>query len=425
MNEVKDPRSFPTYSTANLLCQCLLLFLSQESSRNSLNNRVQHGPFYKENFCRLFKGMSWAHFDTVDDFLRQIKMEDVEKIKTRMVKLLIEKKRLSAFYGFYLIAVDATGITTYDEDPEGKLLHRTSASGKKTYLNIMLEAKIVTPEGLNISIASEPLSNEETSAYKKQDCELKAFTRLSKKLKEMFPRLNICMLMDALYANNTVFNICKKQQWKYIVTLKDGNLLNLQNEITDTEEARRIRFERSVIKNKSKKECGSISYQCIEDLTHKENYFSWIECKYPPEINAKSGEEFPGKRFVYLTNFSLKEMDVSQKAGFIAKIAEAGRLRWKIENEGFNTQKNHGYHLHHKISRSSVETLHVYYIMLQIAHLINQLVIHSKGVVALREKFPKLSIRYLWERLRGFLENRILSLQRLDENLERCQIRLE
>jgi len=46
-----------------------------------------------------------------------------------------------------------------------------------------------------------------------------------------------------------------------------------------------------------------------------------------------------------------------------------GRLRWKIENEGFNSQKNGGYNLEHVYS----ETGKFYYLLLQIAHTINQL----------------------------------------------------
>ena len=119
------------------------------------------------------------------------------------------------------------------------------------------------------------------------------------------------------------------------------------------------------------------------------------------------------------------DKDVSQKPAFIIKIVQAGRLRWKIENEGFNTQKNHGYNLHHKFSRYSVETLHDYYILLQMAHMINQLVIHSKEFVALMKKYPKLSIRYLWEKLRSMLECFRLCIERLHQNNTRGQIRLE
>src|SRR5699024_5598140 len=143
--------------------------------------------FYNENFSRLFDGMSFAHFDTVDNFLRGLSMEAVEDVKTKMIKKLIRKKKLSTFHGTYLIAIDATGMTTYEEDKKDEgLLYRTSKNGQKTYLNIMLEAKIVTPEGLCFSIASEPLSNAEIEAYKKQDCELKAFKRIAAKIKRLF-----------------------------------------------------------------------------------------------------------------------------------------------------------------------------------------------------------------------------------------------
>ncbi len=58
----------------------------------------------------------------------------------------------------------------------------------------------------------------------------------------------------------------------------------------------------------------------------------------------------------------------------VMEISFTGRLRWKIENEGFNTQKNLGYNLKHKYSRVSWLAAKNYYQCLQIGHLINQLV---------------------------------------------------
>jgi len=53
---------------------------------------------------------------------------------------------------------------------------------------------------------------------------------------------------------------------------------------------------------------------------------------------------------------------------------QGGRLRWKVENEGFNTQKNHGYELEHAYcsQESAVKT---FYFLLQVAHAIHQLMI--------------------------------------------------
>lgn len=409
----------------NLLCQAMFLFLCGEPSRNSMNNRREHGPLFESNFSLFFEDMKLAHFDTVDDTLREISMEEVEKVKVKMIQSLIEKKRISTFYGRYLIAIDATGITTYDEDQKEHLIYRTSKCGKKTYLNMMLEAKIVTPEGLCLSIASEPLSNNEIEAYQKQDCELKAFKRITAKIKKFFPRLPVCLLLDALYTNNTVFDFCEQYGWKYIASLKDGCLPLLQESVIDTAASCRIKFERPVvIKNKTDVKYGTTSYQCIEGLHHKGHTVNWVECICRPTTEKDGSKTTDPVRFVYLTNLYLTG-EASQKMQTIMKIAQAGRLRWKIENEGFNTQKNHGYHLHHKFSRWSPATLHVYYILLQIAHIINQLVVHSKGIVMLMTRYPKLSVRYLWERLRGQLETQMLSRERISQNNNRCQIRLE
>ncbi|TAM97729.1 MAG: hypothetical protein EPN39_10675 [Chitinophagaceae bacterium] len=425
MEEVADHRKFYTYSMANLLSQGMFLFLSGEASRNAANNRAEHGLFYKSNFSRLFEGMSWAHLDTVDDLFRGLSLETVEEVKTKMIRELIEKKRITSFYGRYLIAIDATGVTTYDEvDRDGELLCRESKSGKKTYLNILLEAKLITPEGLSLSIASEPLSNAEIEAYLKQDCELKGFKRIAKKMKKNFPRLPICLLLDGIYANNTVFDTCEANDWKYIATLKDGCLGLLQQAVTDTTGTDRLCFESPVaVKQGRDLIYVNSHYQCIEGLHHKAHTVNWIEgvCPHP---RKKEGEEVERRRFVYLTNLSLGK-ELSEKQSVIIKIVEAGRLRWKIENEGFNTQKNNGYHLHHKFSRYSVTTLHVYYILMQIAHIINQLVQHSRPVVALLKRHPKLTLRYLWDKLRHLVENCQLSYDRLSRNRTHCQIRLE
>jgi hypothetical protein len=49
----------------------------------------------------------------------------------------------------------------------------------------------------------------------------------------------------------------------------------------------------------------------------------------------------PHSRFVHLTNLTVT-------ASTVRVLSRTGRLRWKIENEGFNTQKHLGYGLGHK-----------------------------------------------------------------------------
>jgi hypothetical protein len=425
---------------SNLLTQGIFMFMMKGGSRNNMNNWGA-SDCMQENFSRLFPNMKWAHFDSVDEILRTIEMEDVEKVKTQMIKEMIRKKRIATMYGYYPIAVDATGVTTYAKDTGGNLLHKTTSGGKTTYLNYMLEAKIVTAEGLALSIASEPLSNEEVKSYEKQDCEQKAFKRLADKLKKNFPRLPICLLMDGLYANKTVFQQCETYGWRYLITLKDLCLPTLQEAIADTLPSERVCFEKNVVvDNKRKKKVyGTAKYQWITGLEHKGHGLNWLQCLWPampppppkPKTTKLRGiptQKNPPpaepRKFAYVTNLAPRPDSVGLEE-ILARIADCARLRWKIENEGFNCQKNNGYGLHHKYSRRSVKTLHVYYILLQIAHIINQLVVHSLEVAALLKDNHKLTVKSLWDDMISILKVTLLSGQRLADNERHCQIRLE
>ncbi len=54
------------------------------------------------------------------------------------------------------------------------------------------------------------------------------------------------------------------------------------------------------------------------------------------------------------------------------EVGGGGRQRWKIENEGFNMQKEGGYNLEHGYSYDIVGMKN-FYLLMQIAHNINQL----------------------------------------------------
>ena len=79
------------------------------------------------------------------------------------------------------------------------------------------------------SIGSEFVENEDEKV-KKQDCEIKAFKRLAKKIKKEYPRLKIIIGADALYAKKTIIEVCKENGWKYIIRFKEGSIPNLYRE---------------------------------------------------------------------------------------------------------------------------------------------------------------------------------------------------
>ena len=84
-------------------------------------------------------------------------------------------------------------------------------------------------------------------------------------------------------------------------------------------------------------------------------------------------------KFKLVTSFRLTAPKVVPVAN------EGGRGRWKMENEGFNSQKNGGFEAEHAYSEDETARK-IFYFVLQMAHLLFQLL--AKGSL-LRQVFPQ------------------------------------
>lgn len=390
-NGLTDGRKHKQYSMAEIVTGALLMYIFKETSRNAYNNDWREDCFRK-NVFKYFR-LNLPHADTIDDVLRKLSPVELEVLKAYLVSGLIEQKLLRKFRFLgksYLVAVDATGIATFDQKHCGHCLTKTSKTGVVTYFHYVLEAKLVTSAGLAISLASEFIENDPDRDYEKQDCEQKAFVRLAAKIKKHFPRLPVCILGDGLYPNNTVFDICLKNNWQFIITLKDGNLKTFQEEVA----LLMATAQKQSVYRATKTTRTTLEYACLNDIEYDGRYFSWVECN--ETVVDTESKKTTHQRFTYITN-------VTQTKKNVVQTADSGRLRWKIENEGFNSQKNLGYELEHKYSRISFRAMQNYYQLLQIAHLINQLVERGKQVVALLEEHSKQTIVDLWKKLRAYL----------------------
>lgn len=252
---------------------------------------------------------------------------------------------------------------------------------------------------------------------------MKAFERIAVKLKKYFSRLPICILADGLYPNATFMQTCADNGWQYIAMLKDDSLKTLQTIIIDTENQHRHKTECRHVASKGMHLTTS-AYEWIgQPLTYKTHTLYWLSCT---EIQARYCKGKDGSRqlhkeeearFVWITSLVPDAKNVRQ-------IAEGGRKRWKIENEGFNIQKNNGYALGHLFSRTSSTGYKNYYQCLQIAHIINQLTEHSEAVTDLLDSDRKITIKHLWKVLNALLLMQHVETEESAESGKRCQIRL-
>jgi len=228
---ITDPRKRKSYKISELLMEAMMMYIFKEGSRNSFNQDRAESNFRK-NYRRIF-GLDLPHMDTVDTVLRRIKPSELSALKQALIRQLVIRRvlrRFKLFKKYFCVSVDATWYANFGKEaPYAGCLYRVSKNDKKTYLQPILEAKIVGHNGFSLSIATEWMLNGEE--YEKQDCELKAFKRLAAQLKKCFPRLPICILADGLYPNKSVFDICHNNGWEFIITLKDNQLKDVWTEV--------------------------------------------------------------------------------------------------------------------------------------------------------------------------------------------------
>jgi hypothetical protein len=399
-----------TYDRSFLLVMGLTMFLLKLGSRRQARFELD-SPEALENLNRLSgcRQEAMAHSDTLDHFLGHVPPPGMEHLRHHFVHRLLRMKVLDGgrLLGFYLVVIDGTGQFYFTRRHCAHCLTKV-VGGKVQYYHHVLEAKLVTPEGLAISIGHEFIENIDPHASK-QDCELKAFGRLAPRLKKDFPQLRLCLLLDGLYANGTVLETCESHEWKYIISFKEGSLPSVWK---DYRSLRRMsRQNRKVLQDsggprQSFAWVEGLGYRDDQKREHRFNAFQCLE------------QDAQGRTlFAWLTNFDVNTQNVSTLAN------GGGRCRWKIENEGFNIQKNGGFNLEHAYGRGDVQ-IRNYYVLLQIAHMILQLI--ERGSL-LGSDCKKLfgSLRNLARRLAESLRNRLIPPEALDPQTARAiQIRL-
>ena len=369
-----DYRKYPEYEVKELIVSGMLLFLFRQKSRNQADNTAKNYD-YQDNIKSIF-GIKVADMDTVDRYLRWISPCKLEQIKQDMFRELVKSKTLQKykFAGkYFMLAIDGSGLQSYEYEPYPGCPYKKSKKGKKVWTTYVLEARVVTSNGFSISLATEWIENPTNRTFDKQDCETKAFGRLAKRLKKEFPRLPLVLLLDGLYPREPVFSICETNHWRYIITLKDKSLKSVQEQIADKLLFKDYGQQNHLITNTT--HWLKDDYKCFEGIEYNRHNLYVAETLF--ERQHKFTGETEQTRFVHVTNIPLNEDNVHE-------LSQAGRLRWKIENEGFNNQKNNGYNAEHKFSRTNFNAVKNYYQLMQIADIINQLtykIIHIQGFI--------------------------------------------
>jgi hypothetical protein len=208
---------------------------------------------------------------------------------------------------------------------------RAHRNGETSYHHSGLAAVVVHPDQEEVfTLDFEPILNADGS--KKNDCERNAAKRLCQGLHERYPDLKPILVEDALYANAPHIRQITGYGWLFVLNVKPDSHESLERQFA------------------GRRASGQVKELRITDPKGIKHYFAWTndlclcESAIDVSVNYLLYEQTDKKgkvtRWTWITNIPLNARSVES-------VMRAGRARWKIENETFNTLKNQGYNFEH------------------------------------------------------------------------------
>lgn len=389
--EIDVPRhqSYITYTQADLVYMALMKNICGQHSMREMEEN-----FNEENCIDTLRIMSgnkhlkeMPHYDTLNYYLERLSPECIANLRKKMVTKLIRSRQFHKFrlHGkYWRIILDGTGLFYFKERHCENCLCvvKKDETGKqiKQYYHKVLEAKIVLSENIILSIETEFIENE-NERVSKQDCEINAAKRLLKRIKKEYPRLPICIEGDALYATEPFMKLCREYNWYYLLTQKERRQKNLNEGFEWIKAGEDAEYQIGLCKEKGK----GFYANHMEEIAGKEEVMNVFEYKYEKE--DKNGRK-QVISFQWISNIEITKRNLEE-------LILAGRGRWKIENEGFNNQKNGMYRIEHLNSKNS-NAMKNHYLLTQIADILMQLYIAWNPYISeLKQSIKNTSSRLL------------------------------
>ena len=251
----------------------------------------------------------------------------------------------------YLLSIDGTGQYSSKKVNCKNCCEKHHRNGDTTYYHQMLGAVIVHPdEKVVIPLAPEPIVKGDGD--NKNDCERNASKRMLKDFRREHPHLKAIILEDGLASNYPHLSLLDELKLQYVIGVKEGDHKYLFDWI---KYAKGNEVEITINKVKHK-------FRYVNDVPLNDNHVDY-------RVNVlEYWEEKPSGRvqhFSWVTSFEITDKNVHE-------LMKAGRARWKIENETFNTLKNQGYNFEHNYGHGKNNLCSVMTMLMLLAFLIDQ-----------------------------------------------------
>ena len=284
--------------------------------------------------------------------------------------------------GHYLVSIDGTGQYASSAVSCPECCQKTTR-GKVCYYHQLLGAVVVHPD-IKTVLPLMPEAITRRDGANKNDCERNAAKRLLLGLRADFPTRKFIVVEDGLASNGPHIELLQSLKLRYILGAKPGDheaLFDAVHQGLVTGATREWEFtDEQGIEHGYRWANGLALNQSHPDL--KVNYLEYWQI-------AKGKERI----WSWVTDLELRRETVKA-------VMRAGRARWRVENETFNTLKNQGYHLEHNYGHGQQHLATVFATLTMLAFLIDQ--VQELGCRVFQAARASCHARIvLWEKLRA------------------------
>jgi hypothetical protein len=300
--------------------------------------------------------------------------------------------------GHYLIALDGSQYFSSEKINCPSCLTYKGSKSKLRYSHQVLQAVMVHPTMRQvIPLAPEMIIKSDGDS--KNDCERSAGKRLIGKIRAEHPKLKIMITGDGLYSNQPFIDVLKNHAMSFVLVAKPTDHKLLFQWVEELEGL------------------GGVEHMELCDQKGRRHHYRWVN--QVPLNGTRDADQVSFFEYwlkvdqkVTYHNSWVTDQTVSKQN--IVELVNAGRARWKIENETFNTLKNQGYHLEHNFGHGSQYLANNFFVLNLLAFFIHQILeLCDRGYQYCRSKFS--SRKEYWNNLRGAI--RLMLFRDLDHLL--------
>ncbi len=334
----RKPGNNTKYQVEDAVMAAFSVFFTQSPSFLD-HQRLMKSNKGKDNAESLFSIEKIPGDNQIRNLLDPVPASTIFMTFQKVYQWLEEKGVLNKFLyldGEILVALDGT---EYFSSKKINCPHcncRNHRNGTTTYFHGCVTPIIVSPNQKQV-INLSPEFIKKQDGHQKQDCENAAVKRWLNKNHQNKYGYPVTLLGDDLYSRQPVCELALKPGYNFIFVCLETSHKTLYEWLEFLERS-------GEVTNVEKKQWDGrknliYHYRYTSRLPLRDDDSSlevnWCEVTV---INEKT------QKIIYqnnwITNHEITENNVEE-------IVKAGRSRWKVENEGNNVLKNHGYNLEH------------------------------------------------------------------------------